>query len=277
MSNILLNQIFSRKMINDIINEGHSESLEITYRNYFSETNKNNFEKLSSLYAELRRNYRNEYYFKNLLINKKLFGIYSVNTTTALTELPVEKSKVDMVILNGKAHAYEIKTSLDSLERIKNQIFDYYKVFNYVTVLTDEVHLNKLIDRYKNTPVGISLLTKRDQISTKKEAEEFNVALDYLSIYKILRKTERYQLLECFFDNIPIYNQFEEYDKLFNWFNRLDLKDIYPIFIALLKERSNAKENKAQMQEVPVEIKSLVYFGNYNENQYYALREGLLQ
>ena len=30
-------------------------------------------------------------------------GIHSVNTTTALTEIPIAKSKADFVLINGKA------------------------------------------------------------------------------------------------------------------------------------------------------------------------------
>ena len=79
---------------------------------------------------------RNEYYYKITLLNKLLLGIHSVNTTTALTEFPIAKSKADFVLINGKAVVYEIKTELDNLERLESQISDYYKAFDHVAVVT---------------------------------------------------------------------------------------------------------------------------------------------
>ena len=59
-----------------------------------------------------------------------------MNTTTALTEIPIAKSKADFVLINGKAVVYEIKTELDNFDRLENQINDYYKAFDHVAVVT---------------------------------------------------------------------------------------------------------------------------------------------
>ena len=37
--------------------------------------------------------YRNEYIYENTIINKLLLGKHSLNTTTALTQIPISKSK----------------------------------------------------------------------------------------------------------------------------------------------------------------------------------------
>ena len=37
-------------------------------------------------------------------------------------------------MINGRGVVYEIKTDLDNLLRLENQIRDYYKVFSYVYV-----------------------------------------------------------------------------------------------------------------------------------------------
>ena len=84
------------------------------YINY--DSTKTNSELVSEIYNILKTEYRNEYYYKNTLLNKLLLGIHSVNTTTALTEIPIAKSKADFVLINGKAVVYEIKTELDNLE-----------------------------------------------------------------------------------------------------------------------------------------------------------------
>lgn len=91
---------------------------------------------VSEIYNILKTEYRNEYYYKNTLLNKLLLGVHSVNTTTALTEIPIAKSKADFVLINGKAVVYEIKTELDNLERLESQINDYFKAFDHVAVVT---------------------------------------------------------------------------------------------------------------------------------------------
>ena len=62
---------------------------------------KNNRELISEIYCELKNNYRNEYFYKNTLLNKLLLGVHSVNTTTALTEVAI----VNYLVLINRASA----------------------------------------------------------------------------------------------------------------------------------------------------------------------------
>ena len=59
------------------------------------------------------------------MLNKLLLGRHSINTTTALTQIPINKSKADFILINGKAVVYEIKTELDNFEFIKNTYENY--------------------------------------------------------------------------------------------------------------------------------------------------------
>lgn len=267
-NSFILNRVFTREMINELINIGNSQILNNSYSRFFSDMNINNFQKIQSLYDMLSKNYRNEYFYKNTLINKILIGIHSVNTTTALSELPINNSKADMIMLNGKAVVYEIKTELDSLQRIDKQLNDYYKAFTHVSVVVDESHKEKIIEKYKNSPVGIYVITNRTTISTIKAPEFYEDSLDYLVMYKILRKPERYQIVNNFMDDIPSFNQFEEFEELFKLFNLIDINDLYNEFIKILKERSKVKKNKEYFDVIPKEIKSLVYFDDLAPLEY---------
>ena len=137
MSN--LNRIFTRNMLRHFIDGKIDNVYSLVVRRYTSNADqKNNRELISEIYCELKNNYRNEYFYKNTLLNKLLLGVHSVNTTTALTEVAIAKSKADFVLINGKAVVYEIKTELDNLERLSSQIDDYYKAFDHVAVVTYE-------------------------------------------------------------------------------------------------------------------------------------------
>ena len=70
------------------------------------------YDTFERLYKQLLRHYRNEYVYKNTLFNKLVLGIHSLNTTSAIVELPIVDSIADFILFNGKAVVYEIKTEL---------------------------------------------------------------------------------------------------------------------------------------------------------------------
>lgn len=198
-NNLVLKRLFTKNTIDDLINNKKNNIFTYTLERYLEDTNeKSNNELITDIYSIMGKKYRNEYFYKNTLLNKLLLGKHSLNTTTALTEVPIGKSKADFIMINGRGIVYEIKTELDTLDRLEHQIKDYYKVFKYVNVVTCEEHYEKLMDKLKGTKVGLYVLTKSNRISTRKEPEEENRYLDYNTIFKFLRKGE--------FENIILQN-----------------------------------------------------------------------
>lgn len=107
----VLNNFFSRNTIRHCIDEVLDKNYVSVIKKYIQEPEcKKNSEVICEIYNKLKLEYRNEYFYKNTLLNKLLLGIHSINTTTALTELPIGNSKADFVMINGKAVVYEIKT-----------------------------------------------------------------------------------------------------------------------------------------------------------------------
>ncbi|MDU1336325.1 MAG: hypothetical protein E6945_05785, partial [Veillonella sp.] len=58
---------------------------------------KNYYDTFEYLYKQLLRKYRNEYVYKNTLFNKLVLGIHSLNTTSAIVELPIVDSIADFI------------------------------------------------------------------------------------------------------------------------------------------------------------------------------------
>lgn len=272
-NSFMLNKVFTQEMLNELMSVGNSTILNNVFSIYFDvKDNKvSEYEKIKLLYNLMDKNYRNEYFYKNTLINKILVGIHSVNTTTALSELPINNSKADLVMINGKAIVYEIKTELDSLQRIETQIRNYYKAFNQVSIVIDEKHKEKIINMYGDSPIGIHIITNRTTISTIRKPKVYSDLLDPLVIYKVLRKPERYQIIREFFNDIPDFNQFEEFDQLYKLFSSIKIEKLYSEFIKILKERNHVKRNRDFFDIIPREIKSLVYFNDPVASQYKRL------
>ncbi|NGW28240.1 hypothetical protein G6X07_07845, partial [Staphylococcus aureus] len=93
-----------------------------------------------------------------------------------------------------------------------------YEVFNYVVVITNDKHLNKVMARYKDTTVGILVLTTRNTLSEVQKPKENNSLLNTKAMYNFLRKEERKRVIAQNHMDVPTYNDFTEYDVLFDVF-----------------------------------------------------------
>ena len=100
----ILNNFFTKNTFYHCYEDGQDKIYDQVISRYIEQTSgKNNLQLVSEVYSILKKYYRNEYFYKNTLLNKLLLGVYSVNTTTALTEVPIANSKTDFVLINGKA------------------------------------------------------------------------------------------------------------------------------------------------------------------------------
>lgn len=54
------------------------------------------------------------------------------------------KRKADLLILSKKLHALEIKGDYDDLKKLKNQLDDYHKTFDKVSLVTTPKHLPRI-------------------------------------------------------------------------------------------------------------------------------------
>lgn len=270
MSN--LNRIFTRNMLRHFIDGKVDNVYYSVIRRYINDADqKNNGELISEIYCELKKNYRNEYFYKNTLLNKLLLGVHSVNTTTALTEVAIAKSKADFVLINGKAVVYEIKTELDNLERLSSQIEDYYKAFDRVAVVTYEKNLQqlqKVLDDI-NKPVGIYILKKNGRLSTIREPQQYTNSLDKETIFKLLRKSEYETIIARQYGYLPDVTQFRYYSACKKMFLQIPLEEAYSFVLKVLKKRMQLK--KEEFIKVPYELKFLVYFMELTYEDYQKL------
>lgn len=63
----------------------------------------------------------------------------------AAFEVKVKSSRTDFLVINGDTKSFEIKSKIDTLQRLAKQTADYGNVFEYNTVLIDKCHLSKVI------------------------------------------------------------------------------------------------------------------------------------
>ena len=269
-SNMILNRLFTQYNFDDLI-QGQKNDVYISVIKRFVQDplSKNNGEIISEIYSYMSKNYRNEYFYQNTLLNKLLLGRHSINTTTALTQIPIKKSKADFILINGKAVVYEIKTELDNFERLKNQINDYYKAFSHVCVVTCEEYYKKLIKILKNTNVGICILTNKNTLRFEKEPVADFSNITHKHLFKVLHKKEFEDILLEIFKKLPQATPAFYYDECYNWFESIPIMDAYKETLIQLKKRN--KITKEEFNRVPYELKSLMYFNSNYDNDYKKL------
>jgi hypothetical protein len=209
-----------------------------------------------SLYDFLKRNYRCEYVYKNALANKILLGRHSLATSTLLTELRVENSKADVVILNGTSCVYEIKTELDSLDRLEGQLRSYRKVFDKIYVVTHESQLGKL-RRVLRDDVGILVLTERYRFHEAREALSNKSNVDAASIFDCLRQSEYRDIIEREYGFVPDVPNTRIYAECKKLFARLDPVMAHEDMVDALKSRSPNRALATLVDAVPHSLKLL--------------------
>lgn len=263
----LLNRVFTRNTIREILQDNYSDAYAAAIRRYIADpTGKENGQLISEIYTVLKKEYRNEYYYKNTLLNKLLLGVHKPTTTTALTEIAIGKSKADFVLINGQAVVYEIKTELDNLDRLESQIANYFKAFARVSVLTCEEHFEVLQKRLDCSPVGICVLTKKDTISEKKKPQEYVANLNLDTMFRILRKQEYEEILKRHFGVLPAVSQFEYYRTCKKMFCNMEKPIAYKAFVDILKKRGQI--DVEMYRQIPDSLKFLVYFSDFRPNDY---------
>lgn len=262
----ILSRLFSKNTINEIVEDGKSTTFERAVECFNIPLNRTNGEVFSFCYELLKKNYRNEYFYKNTILNKTIFGVHSPNTATGLAEFSIYKSKADFILLtNQKAEVFEIKTELDNLERVALQIEDYYKIFSYVSIVTSESNYYKTYQLFKGSSIGIKVLNSRNSFTIKKRASLNDKKLDSEAMFKSLRKKEFEEILLESYNELPRVNQFQYYKECFKWFDNLDIGYLQNKTIRILKKRNPIIEN-GYLSGIPMQLKYLVYFSALSKN-----------
>ena len=261
-----LNNIFSkRKFLSFMDNKKQNFFCTVVKRYIDNPENKTNHQLISEIYSIISEKHKNEYFYKNTILNYLLCELHDYENTIALSEIPIGNAIADLVLLNGKANVYEIKTSLDTLSRLKNQIENYYKAFDNVSVITSKKYIDKVDEVVGCDCIGIFELTDDNQINTIREPKTNKDFLDKNVMFSVLRQKEQVQILnDC---DIVVNNltDFNRYQIVKEAFLSVDIDKLYNSYIKILKKRQKIK--KETYLQMPDYIKSLVYFSNFNNVQ----------
>lgn len=157
---------------------------------------------LDLMFGELEQRYRCEYVYKNVIARKLLLEKHSPSEAVLATELRCGGSKADVVILNGTSTVYEIKTELDNLDRLPNQLNDYRQMFDHIFVVTHHSLADEVLDTIDG---GIGLISMHgpDLMTVTRESSSHAHQIDPGCVFDSLRKGEYMGIVEKHFGPMP--------------------------------------------------------------------------
>ena len=101
-NNLIINRLFTLAAFQKLIDGTDSRVYSEIVNSYVDKSAVHtNGEAIAEIYKFMKKEYRNQYYYKNTILNRLLLGVHSINTTTALTEIPISTSKADFVLINA--------------------------------------------------------------------------------------------------------------------------------------------------------------------------------
>lgn len=193
---------------------------------------------------------RDEYVYRAALTHRILLGKHSLKTASMLSEFRAGKSKADVVILNGTATVYEIKSERDSLARLAKQLEDYKKVFARAYVIVGETHVKSVLNETKEN-IGILSLSSRYRISTVREALDEPQNICPVSVFESLRSAEALEVLKFLGKEIPSMPNTKLRTAMREKFFALDPVDVHNATIKVLKSSRKLDSLQSLLDALP--------------------------
>ncbi len=229
---------------------------------------------LNAVYGVLSKQYRCEYVYKNVVANRLLLDRYPDMKAVLFSEFGVLSSKADIVIVNGTTSAYEIKTELDSLLRLKGQIENYCMAFDLVSVVTCDEMLSKA-SVLLSPSIGILRVHKGNQIEIIREpiSNASNLRAD--AIFNCLRREEYLSIIERETgERIHVPSGFI-YRVAKEKFLRIPSDCLHSYFVETLQRRTDIAALHRMLLKIPRSLSALILGSRFTQKQYGQINEAL--
>ena len=214
---------------------------------------------LKYIYKVLTQNYRNEYIFKNEFLNEYILQELGTLNSKVFSEFKIGNSIADLALFNGVSKIFEIKTELDSPNRLKSQLSDYRTAFNCLYLI---VPVSKL-KLYENQDITTGLILYDHQAKHGKfelyRNPQKNEEIDPNSIMSILHTNEYRSIVKDYFGELPEMTSFTQYKICKELILEIPMDRLNQIFISTMKQRGSKEailtQNHAEFNQISLALK----------------------
>lgn len=275
---LLAAKLFSRSAFNDIVFLKNNRLIDALVENTGLSKNKNY--SLSDLfdifYKILLKSYRNEYVFKNSLAVELIKKRHRFSNVSYINELRANNSICDIAIFNGTSTAYEIKTKLDSFDRLPAQLMDYQTIFDKVYVVCDASRISNL-ERSIASNIGIYELTSKNKVTIVKEALSNMEYLSNKSIFYCLRPSEIEKIFKEKLNYILPKKAKEKRIESLIVFEALDTSLVHQYFVEIMRDRCLEVYEKEVFKKLPYSILAMLLNLRLNKKKLIDLNDRMCQ
>lgn len=193
---------------------------------------------------------RDEYVYRAAVTQKILMGKHSLRTASMLNEFRAGPCRADLVILNGTATVYEIKSERDSLARLVNQVENYKRVFASVNIIVSESHVDS-VRRAVPGEVGIMCLSSRYRLSVVQDALDCPERICPVTVFESLRAAEAAAILRALDVVVPDLPNTQRHRAMRELFAELEPCAVHREFVRTLKRTRNLAPLSDLVDQLP--------------------------
>tara|TARA_R110000787_G_scaffold249816_1_gene355404 strand:- start:2967 stop:3842 length:876 start_codon:yes stop_codon:yes gene_type:complete len=209
-------------------------------------------------YDRLMDSYRSEYFYKNAIVNQILLQKHTLDggarSARLLTEFWAGEARVDIGIVNGTSTAYEIKTELDTLDRLSNQLHWYSKVFDRVYVVVANKNwpsIAKVLPRH----VGLITMSPDGRLLERLGAASNKANIDLRVLFRAMREMEVLDICHRRFGVDYATPNGLRLDECWRVFKTLDHEEAHDLMVEVLRRRAIHPAQSALIESAPSSLK----------------------
>lgn len=234
----------------------------ISYANY-----------LDWMYLTLANQYRNEYVFKNALINK-IVSLNKGRNITVFNEFKVGDSIADIATFNGKSCVYEIKTELDSPKRIESQQDSYFKFFQECYLVAPKERVEDYLPYIDDRMGVLAVNSNKGKVTFSKyrKAEHLTDNMDVDVLMRVLWIPEYESIVKQYFGALPQVGYYEMYEVCKELLRKIPVDTLSRMVVEIIKKR---KRNDLIFDNAQKSLTQICLALNINSRQYLRLCDNL--
>lgn len=204
----------------------------------------------NAYYNLLLAYYKNEYVYKNILI-QDIRSKETLHNYALFSELNIGKdSRVDIAHFSLSNHAYEIKTEFDTFARLEKQLMDYAKGFEYVWIVIPESKLKTTLSSVSNS-IGITLLNKNNSLDVYRTASSNLDLVTHGGLFSLLHEKEFSSLMKKYSGHSMGFSSFESRKLYLDKFQSIDVASLHADVVKIVKGRTQHEKLQYALHNTP--------------------------
>lgn len=147
----------------------------------------------------LQHHYRNEHVYRTSVLQSLLREKHR----RVIPEFRVNLSQADFLVVGSDLHIVEIKSELDTLDRLEQQVADYRLVAARISVVGSPRLASRLLEDAKWAGVGVATLGEDGDVRSRREARPDRSQLSSTAIMRSMRRSEYVDALRLLGFDVP--------------------------------------------------------------------------